>query len=337
MFSEQMEEATTRLLNVALTRPQRRLVVVGDFAWIESAARRNGILRRVIAYLKDRHPVVEAGELLLAGPAAPPAPQLVVTQDRFVEHLQADLAGAWSEVVIHSPCMSRERVDRLEHQLRAAVERGAEAWVVTKPLEERGSDRGAYAELENGLRTWGVHVVHKRGMRQKLALIDGATLWQGSLDPLSLGSAEGIMERRVSSEIVAAYREALRLDDLLDAYRAAETRCPYCGSEVVAAEGTGEPFYWRCVEESCFSRSIGGPIPLDGRVVCRSCGGPVEFRWPNDAPFWRCTENHRHRQPFARTHLRLPGVRDLIPAARLPELERKLAGEEGRRPAAADG
>jgi hypothetical protein len=324
MFSERMEEETKRLLNVALTRAQQRLVVVGDFRWIESRAKRSGTLARLIAYLKDHHPVADAGELLLAGFAAR-APQLVVTQDQFFEHLSGDLAGAQSEVVIYSPFMTRERVGRLEPQLRAAVERGADSSVVTRSLEERSrSDHSVYAEIENDLRGWGVHVVHKRGMHEKLVLIDETVLWQGSLNPLSSGSSREIMERRVSSDLLAEYRKVLRLDDLLNAYRAYETVCPYCGAEVVAAEGSGEPFYWRCVEDSCFTRSIGDPIPLDGRVVCRSCGAPVEFRWPNDAPFWRCTANYGHRQPVARTHLRMPNMRDLIPGAQLPELERHL-------------
>ena len=112
----------------------------------------------------------------------------LVSQDRFFEHLDGDLAGARSEVVIYSPFMTRERVGRLEPQLRATVARGAEAWVITKPLEDRGSDRGVYADIENGLRNSGVQVVHKRGMHEKLVFVDRAVLWQGSLNPLSSSS-----------------------------------------------------------------------------------------------------------------------------------------------------
>lgn len=339
MFSDRMEEDTKRLLNVALTRPQRRLIVVGDFRWIEQKARKNGILRRILAHLKECHPIVDAGEVLPAGFAAravaiqqsasaerdaPLAPQLVVAQDRFFEHLHDDLAEARQRVVVYSPFMTRERLGRLEPHLRAAVEHDAEVWVITKTLEERSADRGKYLEIEEALRDWGVRVVHKKGMHEKLVMIDGEVLWQGSLNPLSYSSTQEIMERRTSREIVADYGRVLRLDDMLTAYRADETDCPYCGGEVVAAEGPNEPFYWRCVEDGCFTRSIGDPMPVDGRVVCHSCGGQLEFRWPNANPFWRCTDNHRHRQPVARTHLRLPKMREIIPKTELRKLERRF-------------
>jgi hypothetical protein len=340
MFSGKLDDQNTQLLNVALTRPQRRLIIVGDFRWIESKAKRDGILRRILGHLKEHHPIVDAGELLPAGLAAraaaiqasgaaereiPIAPQLVVAQDMFFEHLHHDLAAATEQVVVYSPFMTQDRVGRLESHLRGAVERGAELWVITKPLEERSGDRSVYVEIEQGLRNWGARVVHKRGMHEKLVIVDKQILWQGSLNPLSFSSTQEIMERRHSREIVADYVRVLRLDDLLHAYRAEETKCPYCGNEVVAAEGPHEPFYWRCVEDGCFTRSIGDSMPVDGRVVCRSCGGPLEFRWPNADPFWRCTDNHRHRQSVARGHVRLPKMRDAIPPGELKKLERRFS------------
>ena len=79
--------------------------------------------------------------------------------------------------------------------------------------------------------------------------------------------------------------------------------------------------------DECFSRSIGDPMPVDGLVVCRhkDCGGPLEFRWPKEKPFWRCTLNHRQRQPLARSHLRLPKMLALVPAAELKKLEQGFA------------
>lgn len=339
MFGTNMEPSTKRMMNVALTRAQRRLIIVGDFKWIEQKAKKGVILRRLIAYLKEHFQVVDAGDIIPAGLAAraaatqrstvsdrshPIEPQLVVTQDRFFDLLYEDLAQAKERVVIYSPFMTADRIGRLEPHLRACIERGVQVWVITKTVEERLRDASVYEGLERALRSWGVLVVHKRHMHEKLVIIDDGILWQGSLNPLSFSSTQEIMERRESKDIIKDYTRVLRLDDLLAPYTNEETACPYCGNEVVAAEGAGEPFYWRCVVDHCFSRSIGDPMPVDGRVICRVCGGGLEFRWPNDRPFWRCTTNHRHRQLLARGHLRLPRMRQLVPNAELRKLSKRL-------------
>ena len=59
-------------------------------------------------------------------------------------------------------------------------------------------------------------------------------------------------------------------------------------------------------------------------VNCTNCGAPVEFGEWGDEYKWRCTENARHRQSVARTHLRLPAMRALVPKRTLRQLDRRL-------------
>jgi hypothetical protein len=145
--------------------------------------------------------------------------------------------------------------------------------VVTNSLDARERDRGRYEELEGALRDWGIRAVHMRRMHEKLVLIDAHILWQGSLNPLSFSSTQEIMERRDSRQIASDYARVLRLDELLSAYRADETICPYCGHEVVAAEGRDEPFYWPSTTASparsatqCLSTDASSVAPAAGRL-----------------------------------------------------------------------
>ena len=48
----------------------------------------------------------------------------------------------------------------------------------------------------------------------------------------------------------------------------------------------------------------------------------MEFGEWGGKPAWRCRKNKRHRQPVARTHLKLPKMRKLIPKRALIKLER---------------
>jgi hypothetical protein len=94
----------------------------------------------------------------------------------------------------------------------------------------------------------------------------------------------------------------------------------------LASEGKDQPYFWRCVEDHCYSRNIDGPRLTGRAVTCAHCAAHVEFGEWGDEYVWRCTANARHRQRIARSHLRLPSMRALVPS----NLLRKLDHEFGR-------
>jgi uncharacterized coiled-coil protein SlyX len=298
IFDQRRDDATLRLLNVAITRARRRLIVVADFAWIRRNTKATAFLRRLIDFLIERYPLIDASRVLRPSLVAAVSPassilygrldvvsgdQTVVTHTDFFTLFLADLQNAAKRVVIFSPFMTMQRVTFLEAALRSAILRGVRLYVVTKSLEDRGiRERPEYARIETVLAGWGVTVVHKRHMHEKLVFIDRGLLWAGSLNALSHSSTQEIMERRESAQVSELYARLLCLEDLLSAYDDDETRCPICGSEVVASEGSEEPFYWRCVVEGCYSRSIGSAMPRDGVIICASgkCGSRLVFGDP---------------------------------------------------------
>lgn len=351
MFMERFSGESKRLLNVALTRAQRRLIIVGDFDYIVKQGKKAHV-RELIDFLRKHYPVVEAAQIIPASLSARAAraqiqvkaggvedatDRVVVTQDAFDQHLLPDLEAATKRVVIFSPFLTNERVGTMQPALRGAVDRGVRVWVVTKEHKERGRGLQNYRQIEDALRSWGVTVVHKSRMHEKLVFVDDEVLWHGSLNALSFTDTQEIMERRRSRAVVEDYERTLRLADLLAAYDAQETVCPFCGSEVVAAEGKNEPFYWRCVEDGCYTRSIGDPMPKNGLVVCSSsgCGEAVRFGYWGDDPHWRCEVNHRHRMRIVRSHLRLPKMRAIVPTRELAKLDKAFGldgGANGRPP-----
>jgi hypothetical protein len=118
-----------RLLNVALTRAQRRLILVGDFDYIAKTAKK-AFIRELVDDLRAKHPIVSAANVIPTGLAARAARasftreargfveagRLVVLQDSFYEHLygeqfpagQSNLtyllrAGDWEAVLRRPP------------------------------------------------------------------------------------------------------------------------------------------------------------------------------------------------------------------------------------------
>jgi hypothetical protein len=210
----------------------------------------------------------------------------------------------------------------MEPSFKSAVERGVKVFVITKALGDRGRrELSNYRMLEATLEKWGIIVIHKRRMHEKLAIIDNHILWIGSLNILSFSSTREIMERRLSNNVVDDFIKTLRIHDLLKEYERGKPSCPICGSEVVASEGRNDPYYWRCIVDKCYARSIDQPPITSGIITCSNCGGEVEFGEWGGKPHWRCLENRSHRQRIAKTHLTLPKIRQKIPKRELKKLE----------------
>jgi len=337
MFMPQYDEGIKRLLNVALTRARRRLIVVGDFQYIVKHSKKSFVGNQLIPFLRDNYTSVNALDVVKTGLAARAAKaqtavyggnveadknRLVMTHEHFYTFLRADLAKAKNRLAIYSPFLTQNRLAQVEPQIRSAVERGVRVYVVTKALCERGKrELSQYRILERALTTWGVTVVHKQGMHEKLIFIDSNILWAGSLNPLSYSNTGEHMERRVSRGVFNDYVQKLRLNELISEYNDGSPTCPICGNEVVAREGPEDPFYWRCIIKDCYTRSIDQPPLKDGVIKCK-CGGEVEYGEWGGKPAWRCIENRHHHQRVARTHLRLPKMRAIVPKRKLRELDK---------------
>lgn len=346
MFMPDHDDAVRRLLNVALTRARRRLIVVGDFEYIQKQAKHAFLGRQLVPFLLSRYPRVDARDVIPVGLAAraaraqskltggsveADADRLIVTQERFYSVLQDDLAKAYQRIVIYSAFVTQARLGQLAPHLRAAVERGVRVCVVTKARTDRTRGEMAnYQRLEKTLADWGITVIHKRRMHEKLIFVDDEITWVGSLNPLSFSNTQEIMERRRSRNVAADYAQTVLLEELLAGYGGGRPTCPICGNEVVASEGAEDPFYWTCVEEDCYSRGVDQPPLTDGLIVCANCGGPVEYGEWGGKPMWRCSDNPRHRQRIARTHLRLPKMRELVPKRELQRWEGPLGAKVAR-------
>ncbi|PYJ92449.1 MAG: hypothetical protein DME62_12730 [Verrucomicrobia bacterium] len=348
MFNPSQDETSKRLLNVAVTRARRRLIVVGDFDYCEKRSKNAFLGREFLPFLRQFYKetnvlgvvspglsarAAQAQSVVVGGNVEPNSARIVLTQDTFYPIFLGDMGRARKHIVIYSPFMTADRLATVEPQLKAATERGVRVYVITKPQRERGArEIGQYQNFERTLTDWNVTVIHKIGMHEKLAFIDDEILWAGSLNPLSYSNTQEVMERRRSREVVKDFVSALRLKELIGAYEAGDDTCPICGREIMPAEGADDPFYWRCVEEGCYTRSIDDPPLRDGILNCRNCGGPVEFGEWGDQPAWRCVQNRHHHQRIHRNHLRLPRMRKLVPKRALQQLDRQfgIATERGQ-------
>lgn len=336
MFIPANDKQMKQLLNVAVTRARRRLVVVGDLDYVAARAKNAFAGSKFVSMLKAKYHEVDAKDVTPHGAAAlaaravsltaggtevPPLDRLVTTQDQFYEYLTRDILGAKERIVIFSPFATSHRVALLEPHLREAVGRNVAVTLVTKSHKERGRDLQTYQRIEKQLTAWGVRVLHKYWMHEKLVFIDDDVIWSGSLNTLSFSKSREHMERRKSPKVVAEYAEIMGLDDLLDDAAKVKQACsvPGCRGEVVWREG-GRGAYWQCL--TCkFTRNPGDPELENGEIRCRTCRAELALGDWGGKPAWRCTGNARHRTAFSKAHLRLPAMRRKLSTEQLDELE----------------
>ncbi len=303
-------------------------MIVGDFDYIAKLGSKAFVGAKLLRFLRERGYVrVDAGDLVPADLSARAAKaqvavmgsadeaevdRLVCRGEAFYQRFARDLLEG---EVAHRHLLSVHHAQQGGHA-RAPSESCGRTRQDGVRRHEAHSDRHKrelpeYRMLKKTLRDWGVIVVHKQNMHEKLVFIDDDVLWAGSMNVLSsTGETGEHMERRWNPRLHQEYARTVFLGQLVGQCAEGNPACPVCGCEIVATEGLGKPFYWCCTNGECrYKRDADAPAPVNGLIACSNCGGTVEYGEWGRRPAWRCTVNNRHHQSVAPAHLRLPRMR----------------------------
>jgi superfamily II DNA or RNA helicase len=130
------------------------------------------------------------------------SPDIIFNKDSFLPVFSNDIACTKKEILIVSPFVRKRRVTQMIQHLKIALDKAIRTIVVTRPAETFGAkDRFA---LERGLEILkgkGIRVVFRPNIHQKFAVMDQKTVWYGSINLLSYGSAQESIMRIESSNI----------------------------------------------------------------------------------------------------------------------------------------
>lgn len=120
----------------------------------------------------------------------------------FYKAFVKDLKHAQYSVIIESPFITSKRMDELLPVLRKLRQRGVRVTVNTRDPKEHDAEyeyQAALAVYE--MQELDVTVLYTVKLHRKLAIIDGETLWEGSLNILSQNDSCEIMRRTVSQQL----------------------------------------------------------------------------------------------------------------------------------------
>ncbi|MFG2079533.1 AAA domain-containing protein [Micromonospora tulbaghiae] len=263
-----------RLFNVAITRTQHRLYLIGSRKRIEAAAAGTpfGHIAELIRTKQAR--VVRANHLVtptttpdddlayLAGTFTGELAELLAQHVRvedihdertFYDVFADHIASARQSIWLWAP-WSTTRVRSVLPLLRAAVDRGVRITLFVRDpgdkVQRDPKHQGFLADLRAALHT----VIEVNVMHQKIVVIDEQITLLGSLNVLS---------QRWTREVMVAMRGAHFARKLLEHEHAAEfSRQPPCGAcgspKVDLRRRRNGNWYWRCYADTCPKRTPTG-------------------------------------------------------------------------------
>jgi len=203
-------ETSKRLMNVAFSRAQRKLIIIANKNFITQRLPNDNVARQAIRYIQEKGRIVAGGSFLppefqIKDPSArtlqpeeyealKDSQVTAFTERTFYPAFMSDIQHARREVLLFSPFITERRLGLLAEDLKALIQRGVKVSIYTRPPDQmfdvteekldRNLTRGASDSI-NYLKSIGASVEIRPQMHEKIAAIDLKTWWVGSLNILS--------------------------------------------------------------------------------------------------------------------------------------------------------
>jgi len=137
-------------------------------------------------------------------------------QDTFYRAFLHDVRNCKRQLIIESPFITSKRVRIFLPVLRQLRKRGVQIIVNTRdPQEHEGIYQEQATQAIAQFQALGVAVLYTAGHHRKLAIIDGKTVWEGSLNILSFSDSCEIMRRTSSCAEAQALIRFIKLEKFI--------------------------------------------------------------------------------------------------------------------------
>ena len=149
------------------------------------------------------------------------------TERNFWAQFFQDLKKVKERLIILSPFVAVRRSSALMNYFQSMRDRGIEIKIITRPINQQTGKMAEQAEIViEQLRRMGCKVLEKRSMHQKVAIIDTAIFWEGSLNILSHQDSGEQMRRFEGKNSVEEIIKDLELEEDIPVGAQTEEKCP---------------------------------------------------------------------------------------------------------------
>lgn len=322
-----LEEDGAKLLNVALSRAQHRMMIIANLSYLEKKLDASAYLSQVLQMLLSKAHVISSESLLdMLGPDAPTSEawstsriaelnlegSLWLNESDFFEAFLSDISQAEKHIVIYSGFVTPQATARITEVLREKLLSGVKVRIVSRDPGNMGSILPEQAKTAlDSLTQIGCQVDLRRDVHQKVIIIDGRIIYNGSLNALSFtGNSEESMLRCESPAACLAFASQDRWRvpagfnpkktdpaTIFEVFAETENvRCPECqGLMVYYAKARYGP-YLKCIENKEHTLSAKyvdhhsaiDPDLKNRKVNCPACDARMVLRQGKRGPFWGC-------------------------------------------------
>ena len=121
----------------------------------------------------------------------PDSINIIYDKNNFLAVFINDVMNSARQVVVVSPFVSKQRAVFMMKQLESVLQKNGKVIIVTRPVDDfKEKDRAALQEVFDLLKTSGAALIARSHIHLKFAVVDQKSVWYGSINLLSFGSAE---------------------------------------------------------------------------------------------------------------------------------------------------
>jgi superfamily I DNA and/or RNA helicase len=250
------------LLNVAITRAKYRFYMIAHTKHLLSDLHDDSTLSRMIHHFYRNAQQIPseslvnsyftndferwAAEFLTTGRDNDPNLGHMYTEKNFWAKFFQDVKQSRKRLIILSPFLSIRRSSNFMDSFRAMKGRGIDIRIYTRPSNQQAGEMANQADIViEQLRSIGAMVIERRSMHQKVAIIDDAIAWEGSLNILSHKDTEEQMRRFEGQSTVEEIIRNLELDQEMPTGNQTQEKCPEpgCDGYLVVRTKYGRKFF----------------------------------------------------------------------------------------------
>lgn len=316
-----------RLINVAISRTKNKLVVVNNYDFFKKKLYNDDSVYQVINQAYDSAKIIFPESYISTYANVDPLLYIrkkgfsfdgnMITRNEadFYHTFKEDLKEAKEKIIIISPFITKYRLSDLMDCFRYLIDKGIEIIILTRPVYQQAIDKKEAEEIIRMLNEFDIQVIIEKGIHQKIAFIDKAICWFGSLNILSQNKSQeemisfrspGTIDKLYSFFRIEFYinkekrkknkenNQNIILEQLKDQIET--PKCPYCSKIMKLRFGKYGPFFG-CADYPKCKKVVNIPSKIITSIVERlslvcsdsTCNGNMKYRRSQKGVFLGCS------------------------------------------------